>query len=124
MSEQLTQETRAEGSPMDADTLAALRGSIAKWEGIINGTEVDKGVINCPLCQMFVMPTDYCEGCPVYAVTSRQGCRKTPYDHWHAVNPWPQQHIDWRAAETEDHIVAAKAERDFLKSLLPPGVEP
>jgi hypothetical protein len=38
---------------MDNQTLAALKGSIRKWENIAAGTGVDKGVFNCPLCKLF-----------------------------------------------------------------------
>jgi len=38
---------------MDEKTLAALRGSISKWEGIVAGTMQDSGASNCPLCKKF-----------------------------------------------------------------------
>lgn len=107
---------------MDPNTLEALLGSIAKWEGIVKGTEVDRGVQNCPLCLRFAVPNESCKGCPVNDVTDG-GCNGSPYDDWHQVNPWPVDDPDARAATTDDHRAAAQAEVDFLKSLLPPRVE-
>lgn len=109
---------------MDAETLVALRGSIAKWEGIVKGTEVDRGVNNCPLCQKFTVPTDSCDGCPVNDATNDMGCCLSPYDEWHRVNPWTDETPDRRAATTDEHRAAAQAEVDFLKSLLPSDPEP
>lgn len=85
--------------PMDPATLVALKGSIAKWEGIVaGGPEGD-----CPLCLMFFRGRpieDICVGCPVMERTGRRMCRGTPY--WDDTNP-----------------KQAQAELDFLKSLLP-----
>jgi hypothetical protein len=120
----ISTENVAESSPMDAETLEALRGSIAKWEGIVNGSEVDKGCGNCPLCSKFVNATGDCDGCPVYELSGQQACSGTPYERWHRVNPWPNKHPEWRAAKTKQHLAAAQAELEFLKSLLPAGVEP
>lgn len=92
--------------PMDADTLEALRGSIAKWEGIVAGTVRDMGMSNCPLCQKFAYPRgNECRGCPVAERTGRSDCRGTPY----------YEH-------DEEKPETAQAELDFLKSLLPPDV--
>ncbi len=113
-----------EDSPMDADVLTALRASIKKWEGIVAGTEVDRGVFNCALCEMFTLANDTCDGCPVNDATDNNGCIRSPYDQWDRVNPWPIAHPDYRRATTYKHRAAAQAEVDFLKSLLPPGVSP
>jgi len=37
---------------MDIETLKALKGSIKKWERIVEGTGVDEGADNCPLCEI------------------------------------------------------------------------
>ena len=66
---------------MDAETLAALKGSIAKWNAIADGTGSDKGGKNCPLCAMFFQHGD-CEGCPVFEKTGYPDCRDTPYGEW------------------------------------------
>ena len=102
-------------TPMDAETLEALKGSIAKWEAIVAGTMEDEGVDNCPLCQRFhacfrTLPGECCQGCPVDAFSGR-GCAKTPYVDW------GQFGVD--KVSTDEHRAAAQAELDFLKSLLP-----
>src|SRR5947209_6256825 len=52
---------------MEAATLQALKGSIAKWEKIVAGTGADGGRADCPLCSLFY---EYdCAGCPVAAST-------------------------------------------------------
>jgi len=38
---------------VDAKALEALKGSIKKWERIVEGTGVDEGADNCPLCELF-----------------------------------------------------------------------
>lgn len=90
---------------MDAKTLKALHGSIAKWEGIVAGTMDDRGEDNCPLCKLFLKKN--CEGCPVFEKTLEEGCHGTPY----------RQTL--RAKSTEEYDSHAQAELDFLKSLLP-----
>ena len=95
---------------MDAETLEALKGSIAKWEAIVAGTGTDLGMNNCPLCLRFATDEyNPCTGCPVYARTGSVMCEGSPYD-------------DWLSAQTlADEERAAQAELDFLKSLLPPA---
>ena len=106
---------------MDANTLAALRGSIAKWRAIVDGTGTDRGPQNCPLCQMFLvrrndlMAPPLCNGCPVYRETSLPGCEGTPYDNY------------LLAEEDRDEPAMADAAADevaFLVSLLPDGEAP
>lgn len=87
---------------MTPETLTALRGSIAKWEAIVNGTGQDKGTKNCPLCQMFFNVTGNCDGCPVKESSGQSGCDGTPYDHY-----------------DRDMPEIAEEELEFLKSLLP-----
>jgi hypothetical protein len=91
---------------MDERTLTALKGSIAKWEAIVDGTGEDKGPENCPLCGLFnnqVNPWNFCVGCPVRAATGVKLCENTPY-----------------VAYDDDPTTAnAQAELNFLKSLLP-----
>lgn len=102
---------------MDAKTLEALRGSIAKWEGIVAGEEVDDGGDNCPLCQIFNASTDRrdpaCNGCPVRERTGMPFCSGSPYAD--AVDAEEDE-----GADSDEYRVAAQAELDFLKSLLPP----
>ena len=100
---------------MDPKTLAALRGSIAKWQAIVDGTGTDQGPKNCPLCQMFLKGPPRCADCPVYEKTKVTGCGITPYD-------------DFIFAEEDDDtagmVDAAQAELAFLKSLLPAEAKP
>lgn len=105
---------------MDAVTLTALRGSIAKWRAIVDGTGGDDGSDNCPLCLVFPLS---CRGCPVMKKTGRPGCQATPYLSfaelfYAADDEWPH------FAETTKQKAAAQAELDFLISLLPEGETP
>jgi hypothetical protein len=102
--------------PMPPETLTALQGSIAKWQAIVDGTGVDNGAENCPLCQLFHADfrTDEefgCSGCPV-SEAGHHGCGGTPYDAY--------SHARTEGKERE----AAVKELAFLKSLLPEGVSP
>ena len=106
---------------MNPETLKALRGSIRKWRAIVAGTGDDLGVHNCPLCQRFFGPRSLfpCElqatgeKCPVYERTGKCGCEGSPYDQW-----------DEADIDTPESEAAAKAELDFLISLLPKGKKP
>lgn len=98
---------------MDAKTLEALKGSIAKWEAIVAGTGEDNGAYNCPLCAMFMVEgVELCRGCPVRERTRHPGCGETPYDAFCRAIPGSAQ-----------EAAAAQAELDFLRSLLPPAEE-
>lgn len=89
---------------MDAKTFEALKGSIQKWERIVEGTGRNYGAVDCPLCELFNRyEHDLCAGCPVSESTGRLGCGGTPYENY-------------RVTGTTE---AAQAELDFLKSLLP-----
>jgi hypothetical protein len=102
---------------MNPETLEALKGSIEKWRKIVEEDGVGKGIDDCPLCQMFWGGTKSCQGCPVHAV-SGDGCNHTPWEDWVAVSgPWPG------IADTPRKLTAARAELDFLRSLLPKEVE-
>jgi hypothetical protein len=107
---------------MDALTLKALRGSIAKWEAIVAGTGDDKGHLNCSLCQIFHTlyrddaDSASCSGCPVFERTGETFCDGTPYGDY--INAF-----DLGAGPGEiDRL--AQAELDFLRSLLPDSEHP
>lgn len=106
---------------MDPKTLAALRGSIAKWRAIVDGTGTDQGPQNCPLCQMFLvregnlLDNPRCNGCPIYHETGLTSCDGTPYDNYTLAE---EDHDEPTMAE------AAEAELAFLVSLLPDGEAP
>jgi hypothetical protein len=69
-------------NPMDARTLEALKGSIAKWEAIVAGTGKDDGYFNCPLCKLFNDQgddEDDCVKCPVFIRVRARYCENSPY---------------------------------------------
>lgn len=107
---------------MDAKTLTALRGSIAKWRDIVDGNGADEGTDNCPLCVLFYenLKDDIrCYGCPVRIHTLKENCIGSPWQKWARLHinegglPW--------GAKTPQQKAAAQAELDFLISLLPEG---
>lgn len=101
---------------MNPLTLQALRGSIAKWQKVVDGTGPEMGARNCPLCQMFITEPD-CGGCPVALRTGLSGCRGTPYD------TWADLELDGDGDPVDEALAKqlAQAELDFLISLLPEG---
>ena len=103
---------------MDAKTLEALKASIAKWERNAEAKtpgEYKIGEEDCPLCVMFKIWPDECEGCPVFERTGIKSCRGTPYVQAATARR------DWRCGYvTADRArAAARDEVAFLKSLLP-----
>lgn len=107
---------------MPAETLKALKGSIAKWEAIVAGTGRDLGYHNCPLCSLFA-ENERCAGCPVSAKSGKSGCWGTPYQETvlmthedGGVAIFPASH-----PRHEESLASAQAELDFLRSLLPEG---
>lgn len=104
---------------MNAETLNALQGSIAKWEAIVAGTGSDKGWRNCPLCQLFNNPNEdreyTCGGCPVVAAVGATECEDTPYYEWVDIFGM----LELKEANTPERQALAQQELDFLRSLLP-----
>lgn len=91
---------------MDDRTLKALKGSIAHWRRVEADWREPVNVDTCHLCRKFHALG--CEGCPVSAKTGQAYCGGTPYEHYRARDP------------NEAHRrAAARAEREFLESLLP-----
>ena len=98
--------------------LKALEGSIKKWEKIVDGTGVDEGGSNCPLCKLY----HRCNPCPVAETVNKKGCCGTPW-------------VEWRIHGFKRHTTGffcfslkvecptckrlAQKELDFLKSILP-----
>ena len=111
---------------MNAKTLKALKGSIKKWEKILDGKAIDEGRGNCPLCQLFwneIRPCntpDNKERCPVKIRSGRVGCNRTPYSTWtqHQLNVHGVYWTDKRI-KCDKCKPIVKKELDFLKSLLP-----
>ena len=107
---------------MESETLNALKGSIRKWHRIWKGEDRDRGRVNCDLCLKFntvhMRENQKCRGCPVMENTGQQYCESTPwamlwkYIIGNYIPDMPQK--IWPEARA-----AAKAERDYLISLLP-----
>ena len=127
---------------MTAKTLVALKGSILKWEKIVRSTRgVDRGQDNCALCKEFPgrdyhgnctrggevarahadKPNSISVRCPVARRRGHVGCQGTPYIQW--ANHQDEKHgfyADYhRIPGCAECLKLARAERDFLKSLLP-----
>lgn len=108
---------------MDERTLAALRGSIKKWRAIEEGRGADEGISNCPLCKEFI--TSQCDGCPVDVASGGSGCGGTPYDGFYEWNRLRTNAFEVLNPRVHTKGVRlARAEREFLESLLPEGEEP
>ena len=112
---------------MKAKTKQALLESIQHWERLANG-ESEKGEWtgpdDCSLCKMFAeWHRGYelnCEGCPVYEKTGEHGCWNTPHERMSDLCNTAQTEIEMeRLKDTTEFYVAAQAELEFLKSLLP-----
>ena len=100
---------------MDDKTLTALRGSIAKWQAIIDGTGQDRGTENCPLCAEFYNNQCFC--CPVRERTGKWGCAGSPYANWAAI--YYDDIVKRDFANKPILTGLAQAELDFLTNLLP-----
>lgn len=99
-------------NPETLETLEALKGSIEKWRKIVEEGARDYGGEDCPLCDLFCDDAN-CVGCPVSAAAGEIYCKGTPYMEWHRVSG------RYAIADTPEKIAAARAELDFLRSLLP-----
>lgn len=102
---------------MTPETLAALQGSIVKWENIVAGTGADEGSGNCPLCQLYAATEEidsrkWCTGCPVKDKTGEPSCNGTPY---YSANIYLKDPAKFDDIDRKN----AQAELDFLRSLLP-----
>ena len=94
--------------PTPAETRTALEGSIAKWQRIVDGSDIDRGASNCSLCSLFYFQFQQCNGCPVSEATGDICCRHSPY-------------VDYKTAlrNTDPRVIDfARKELDFLKGLL------
>ncbi len=107
--------TRSKAPAMDKRTLTALKGSIGKWEKIADGSGMDGGRHNCPLCELFNNLETRCNGCPVKMFSGKRFCKNTPYVPW--LREKHRMAID--VALTPKLRRLARAELRFLKSLLP-----
>ncbi len=106
---------------MNPETLKALEQSIERWEALSVCQDlsiVDLGTKACPLCQIFVLLTGSCIGCPVMQNSGYSCCDETPYiKASDALQAWLQQ---WQGRDVGDAFrAAAKEMTEFLRSLLP-----
>lgn len=113
---------------MDKLNLQALKDSISKWE---KNTRVRKPEnikyedADCPLCQAANTRNKSssgpsCVGCPVMVRTGSPNCDGTPYYRARsAAHGWMDRPSSLVAKH--DFMVAAQAEVDYLKVLLPEG---
>ena len=104
-------------------TERALQESIRKWEQILNEGGEEKGVNNCPLCELF--SDESCRGCPVSLSAREWSCNGTPYEKWifhheqkHFLPLYTYRSVQENCEECEN---CAKEEINFLKSLLNGG---
>ena len=100
----------------------ALHGSVAKWTRIVQTLvecpaiqpwTIEKGIYDCPLCQLFVRSTDQwesCDGCPISDYTGANFCGRTPYNEWN--------HFKYRGMERDRALAAARSELEFLNRIL------
>jgi hypothetical protein len=103
---------------MDAETLEALRGSIAKWERVVADNIDGTYWKDCPLCLTFW--DRGCVGCPVSERTGKFVCRGSPFAEYDQAR---SDAIDRESKDPERDpavMIAARKELEFLKSLLPP----
>ena len=100
---------------MDKETLKALKGSIRKWEKIVDGVGVDLGSENCPLCYLYLDSKLDCKGCPV-----GKHCLDTVFGDWvlHHVRKHPNKPLQI-IGKCRTCKKLARKELEFLQSLLP-----
>lgn len=99
---------------MSKRALAALEGSIQKWERVVATGAFGVGPEGCMLCQLYNHHVtrknhrDACSPvCPVRADTGSNFCAGSPYEYYESA--WDDYPADCKAA--------AVAERDYLKML-------
>jgi hypothetical protein len=103
--------------PMNEETKTALLGSIEKWKAIEDGTGIDLGPRNCPLCEIFW--NEYrCGSCPVKKKTRRSVCKETPYQEWEEHHNSNHRNFNGLENLCPTCSELAKEEREFLESLL------
>lgn len=106
---------------MDDRTLTALKESIEHWRRLASGNRLPKENTDaecCALCAAFVdlSDDDECHGCPVFERTDEHFCETTPYSIANLAA------YDF-GLDTPEFKQAAKAELDFLISLLPENTD-
>lgn len=100
---------------MNAQTLKALKSSIAHWKRLAAGKRrlgEGIGANSCALCRLFLGLQATCKGCPVREHTGKGTCEGTPY--WRAEKANNKYGLDSKRFK-----LAAAKELAFLESLLP-----
>lgn len=105
-------------SDMDHKTLQALKESIVKWDRNAEATCASDAHVygdTCALCTVHYM--DNCSGCPVAEAVNDTECNNSPWEV--AID----EYLAWKCHDRHAPAfrAAAKAEADFLRSLLPEG---
>ena len=103
---------------MDKQTLEALKGSIQKWEDVLEG-HVENGWKDCPLCDVYLNKLGSCNGCPISEYARDGACRNTPYKRWtehQDVAHYTRTYKQIYCARCAD---IAREELEFLRGLLP-----
>jgi hypothetical protein len=102
---------------MNAETLDALKSSIAHWRRMRDDRKCEEGpgATGCALCALFLTEVNKCLGCPVYERTGLPLCRGTPYKEARAFW-WDRL---WNGRTWDAWQRAATKEIRFLESLLP-----
>ena len=99
--------------------MEAIKDSIIKWQNIINGTILDNGRENCPLCIYNTKITGNintaCAVCAIYMDTHQGGCQGTPYTLWY--NHKIYDHFTDITGMCPECIKLAQAELDYLINL-------
>ncbi len=102
---------------MKAETLKALKASIAHWRRLATGKNAfgeEPYGDDCPLCDLFYHRGEWmpCQGCPVSKRAKDSSCRNTP---------WSDAAMAYRkfGANSEIFHRAATKQLKFLQSLLP-----
>ncbi len=107
---------------MNKKTLAALKASIQHWRENEAAETPDGASVwgdNCALCSIFA-ENDDCAGCPVQKKTGSGQCWESPwYGAKTAFLLWNKNPDNTGARAA--FRTAARAEREFLESLLPEG---
>lgn len=94
-----------------------LEGSIDKWKRVLNGSDIEKGAINCPLCQKYLRGIGSCLGCVVHQKTGKPSCYSTPYEQWERHQGIAHDQYINRSVQCPECKEIAQAEIDFLLSL-------
>lgn len=119
----------SKGIKMNKKTLTALKASIQHWRENEAAESSDDASVwgdYCTLCTLFVVKNGSCNECPVAKRTGKAQCDGSP---WAAARDefkkWRWAYLvdgqdSPRATEARDAFrAAARAEREFLESLLP-----